>query len=804
VLLKEGVGFSTAAGKVSVSAQTADSTVSVDFDNFKDNLFVPEEIPEEPTEPESTSVIGGETVTFATGDMLYIADKTLIGGEGNWALGAGAHMFDKHGSFVKRFGGYGWDRTVPGNMVSPTGLVLDNSGRVLIADNSKGDIHVFDLDGNAVCDYSLGDSSPLPQGMAVGEDGRLLVAMLGGVTMYGLDDYVGLTVSPSLITYDAGMCAAGQAQKSLTIANDGPGILKWQISTSSAWIVPSVTEGEINGTASVNIGIAVNPAALGVGTHKGTITVTAQGAEETVQVVVNVPEPPVLDVSPGSMSFEARGNEISPPDTLTVSVLGEGSVQWSAASDAAWVSVSPSSGSTDTVYVDNVSVNDAALEGMAQGMHSGTITVSSSCAKNSPLTMPVSLTLIKGGVIEVTTDFDEASFTITGSETYRGSGTYFKADGVPEGTYTVTYDHAQGLIEPSPQVQQVANGETTVFVGSYIDLRERNNIIATAGDVSWALPDELRIFSADGVLESTIEISPANPALEGTRPGAETASGDVDGNGLDDIIVGHDSGVITGYSADGSAIAGLEFRAFPYKSNVVVETADLDGDGRDEIVVGAGDRNGLQSAVRVFSYSNGVVSDTGVNFVAYQKKRGVNLASGDVDGDGADELITTLGGGGLRDVMVRVWKLDATGGAGAWSVSELKWIDAGAGVDSPRVAAGDLDADGVDEILVAVPLKDGYTKVTAYGEDDSVLLEFTEMVNKGANMAAADMDFDGTAEVVIGNNNGIGITVLRIYNSDGTYRGEFDAFESDGVYGARVSMGQMIIEIPCSGHGLCW
>lgn len=797
-LLKSWTGFSTAAGKIWVAGLTSNSSFTVDYDNFTDNLYVP-------SDPnQDTSVIGGETVTYTNGDRLYTVDKALVGSGDDMALGASGHIFTTGGEFVKRFGSYGWDRTTPGNMISPIGIAIDNSGRVLVSDYNKGDLHVFDLEGNAVCDYSLGNSTPLPQGMAVGEDGRLLVAIIGGVTVYGLDDYVGLTVSPSLLSYDAGMCATGQSEKNLTITNDGPGVLNWRISSSSEWIVPSVTEGSINGAASVNVGIAVDPSTLGTGTHMGTVTVTAQGAEETVKVVINVPEPPVIDVSPDSMSFEARGNEISPPDTLTVSVLGEGSVQWSAATDAAWVSVTPSTGTTDTVYVDNVSVNADALADMEQGTHSAVITVSSLCAKNSPLTVPVSLTLIKGGVIEVTTNFNDATFTITGPETYNGSGTYFKAEGVPEGTYTVSYDHVQGLIEPSPQAQPVANGETTVFTGSFIDLRERNNIIATAGDVSWTLPDELRIFSSDGVLQKSIEISPADPTQEGTRPGAATATGDVDGDGQDDIIVGHDRGVITGYSADGMPIADLEFRAFPYDSDVTVEVADLDGDGRGEIVVGAGDKNGQQAAVRVFSYSGGAVSDTGVNFLAYQKKRGVNLATGDVDGDGADELITALGGGGVRDEMVRIWKLDASGGAGAWTVSESRWIEAGVGVDSVRVAAGDLDADGIDEILVAVPNKDGYTQVTAYDENNSILFEFAELVNKGANLAAADMDFDGTAEVVIGNNNGIGITTLRIYNSNGTYRGEFNAFENAGIGGARVSLGQVDVEDPCSGHGLCW
>lgn len=96
--------------------------------------------------------------------------------------------------------------------------------------------------------------------------------------------------------------------------------------------------------------------------------------------------------------------------------------------------------------------------------------------------------------------------------------------------------------------------------------------------------------------------------------GVEVSCGDVDGDGLDEIITAPGPGAvfashIRGWNYDGDAVApmpGLSFFAWPtgearYGAEVFAG-ADLSGDGRNEIVVGGGPDPNLGSPVKVYEY----------------------------------------------------------------------------------------------------------------------------------------------------------------------------------------------------------
>jgi Viral BACON domain len=75
--------------------------------------------------------------------------------------------------------------------------------------------------------------------------------------------------------------------------------------------------------------------------------------------------------------------------TLDISNLGIGTVDWTASEDAPWLSISPTNGaapSTLTAAVD--------ISGLSVGSYTGTITISSAQASNSPITVPVALTVL--------------------------------------------------------------------------------------------------------------------------------------------------------------------------------------------------------------------------------------------------------------------------------------------------------------------------------------------------------------------------------------------------------------------------
>ncbi|MEA2065128.1 MAG: S8 family peptidase, partial [Patescibacteria group bacterium] len=87
-----------------------------------------------------------------------------------------------------------------------------------------------------------------------------------------------------------------------------------------------------------------------------------------------------------------------------------------------------------------------------------------------------------------------------------------------------------------------------------------------------------------------------------------------------------------------------EFFAYDknFRGGVNVATGDIDGDGIDEIIAGAG--NGGGPHVRIFDQLGRVKNQ----FFAYDKnfRGGVNVATGDIDGDGIDEIIAGAGNGG--------------------------------------------------------------------------------------------------------------------------------------------------------------
>jgi hypothetical protein len=111
---------------------------------------------------------------------------------------------------------------------------------------------------------------------------------------------------------------------------------------------------------------------------------------------------------------------------------------------------------------------------------------------------------------------------------------------------------------------------------------------------------------------------------------------------------------------------------------------------RTDVVTGASE--GAGPHVRVFNGNGGLLAE----FFAYDPnfRGGVFVATGDVDGDGYDEVITAPGRGGSPHI--RVWKIRG----GVHLINEFAaydWSFQG-GV---RLGAGDVTRDGIAEIVTA-------------------------------------------------------------------------------------------------------
>ena len=106
--------------------------------------------------------------------------------------------------------------------------------------------------------------------------------------------------------------------------------------------------------------------------------------------------PPTLAVNVDSLSYEAVINSSNPPaQNISVSNSGTGTVNWTASSNASWLTLSPASGTNAGTIQASVNIS-----GLAGGTYNATITVSASGANGSPQLIGVTL-LVSSPILSV-------------------------------------------------------------------------------------------------------------------------------------------------------------------------------------------------------------------------------------------------------------------------------------------------------------------------------------------------------------------------------------------------------------------
>jgi hypothetical protein len=146
--------------------------------------------------------------------------------------------------------------------------------------------------------------------------------------------------------------------------------------------------------------------------------------------------------------------------------------------------------------------------------------------------------------------------------------------------------------------------------------------------------------------------------LGGTNPvsGASIALADLGKDGVAEVIVGNGMGLeprVRVLRQDGSEIGSFLAFAPTLGVGVNVVSCDLTGDGMNEIIVAP--QRGGGPHIRVFNAYGKPIDGGG--FFAYDGvlRTGVNLACGDLLGDGAEELVTLPAAGGGPHVRVWSW-----------------------------------------------------------------------------------------------------------------------------------------------------
>ena len=329
-----------------------------------------------------------------------------------------------------------------------------------------------------------------------------------------------------------------------------------------------------------------------------------------------------------------------------------------------------------------------------------------------------------------------------------------------------------------------------------------------------------------------------------------SAAGDINGDGIDDLIIG-------AYGADpnGNSLAGRSYVVFgsgtvtnpfdlsslngsngfvingeaelDFSGYSVSAAGDINGDGIDDLIIGANgaDPNGSFSGRSYVVFGSGTGFTSPVELSSLDGSNGVVL-NGEAAGDNAGFSVSAAGdvnGDGIGDLIIGADSADPNGsnsgrsyvvfgsGTGLTSPFELSSLNGSNGVvlngeaagDSAGIsvsAAGDINGDGIGDLIIGAfrAETDGIASGRAYvvfGSDTGLASPVELSSLNGSNgvvfIGEADGDYAGRSVSAAGDINGDGIDDL-IIGAHGADSGAEDSGRSYVVFGSNSAFAATI------------
>jgi hypothetical protein len=323
-------------------------------------------------------------------------------------------------------------------------------------------------------------------------------------------------------------------------------------------------------------------------------------------------------------------------------------------------------------------------------------------------------------------------------------------DGAPDLVIGVVGYHPFGIVEGAvavfhgPVTGDLGVVDADVFLEAESAFDEAASDVASAGDVDDDGADDLlvgapgdgeggasagAVFLLHGPLTASGDLSGADVKIKGDVDYAYLSPcvgpGDVDGDGIDDVVVaatGDDAGgasagavflllgpVETGYTAAMDEATWLGEGDNAYAGAALAAAGDVDGDGNADVLVGSYGYDGFRGAAYVVlgDMATGSLSAAHAKLVGHD---GADLAAtsiaggGDVDGDGiVDALVGAPGDDGAASAAGAAYlafgPLSGTSELAA-STRTIVGTSGNQLVGWSVALAGDADEDGIDDVLI--------------------------------------------------------------------------------------------------------
>ncbi|TKB66637.1 MAG: hypothetical protein E8D47_06590 [Nitrospira sp.] len=211
--------------------------------------------------------------------------------------------------------------------------------------------------------------------------------------------------------------------QTIAVSNMGGGTLSWTASDNAAWLTLNPQSGTNSGIVTAN----VNVTGLAAGTYSAIITVAAPGVPaKSLPVTLTITAATAtatIGFSPTNLTFTGTVGGANPaPKPISISNTGSGTLSWTASDNAAWLALSPVSGTNSGTVTASVN-----MTGLVAGTYNSIVTITASGSSNSPRQIPVSFILSATAAGTATLTWNASTESdLTGYKVYRGtaSGTY--------------------------------------------------------------------------------------------------------------------------------------------------------------------------------------------------------------------------------------------------------------------------------------------------------------------------------------------------------------------------------------------